>query len=78
MLQGPSLRERWQLHEVSRGYWLQGLTRLLPGRHPSYEDERIESLFSQLQRHPGAGRFACSSTVNVYVFILGKSIEFLG
>jgi hypothetical protein len=54
------------------------LTCLLPRRYSAHEDERVESLFSQLQRHPGAGRFACSSTVQINVLVLGQNFEFLG
>ena len=71
------LRERWQLYQVIVGHWLQRLTSLLPGRDPAHEDEGIESLFSQLQRHPGAGRFASSSTVEIYILVFGKNLKFL-
>ena len=68
---GLPLRERRQLYEVTRGYRLERLACLLPGSHPAHDNERVESLFPELQRHPGAGRFACSSTVDINVFILG-------
>jgi hypothetical protein len=71
------LREGWQLYQVVVGHWLQRLTSLLPGRYSAHEDEGIESLFSQLQRHPGAGRFASSSAVEIYILVFGKNFEFL-
>jgi len=59
------------------GHRLQRLTSLLPGRYPAHKDERIEPLFSQLQRHPGAGRFPSSSAVEIYILVFGKNFEFL-
>jgi hypothetical protein len=29
-----------------------------------------------LQRHPGAGRFACSSAIKIDVLVMGKSLQF--
>ncbi len=72
------LRERGKFYQVSRRDWFQRLPRLLPSRYSADEYERIESLFPQLQRHTGAGGFACSSTVDVNVMILRESLEFLG
>src|SRR5271165_5640823 len=73
-----SLGEGRQLYQVVVGHWLQRLTSLLPRRHAAYDDERVESLFSQLQRHPGAGRFARSSAVEIYILFFGKKFEFFG
>jgi len=72
------LRKGWQLYEVTRGHRLQRLPCFLPRRYPPNDDERIEALFSQLQRHPGAGGFAGSSTVEVDVLVFGNGLEFLG
>src|SRR5580692_12595037 len=71
-----SLSEGWQFYEVALGYRLERLAGFLPCCHAADKHERVESLFSQLQRHPGAGRFACSSTVEVNVLVLGQSLEF--
>ena len=73
-----SLGKGWQLHQITWGHGLQWLACLLPGRHAADDDERVESLFPQLQRHPGAGCLAGSSTVDINVLILGKGLEFLG
>jgi hypothetical protein len=58
--------------------WLERLTGLLPRGYAAHDHKRVESFFSQLQRHPGAGRFARSSTVEIDVPVFGKSLELLG
>jgi len=60
------------------GYWFQRLARFAPCRQPAHDDEGVESFFPQEQRHPGAGRLACSSTVKVYVLIFGEILQLLG
>ena len=51
------------------------MTGFFPRRDSTYDDERVESLISQLQRHPGAGRFAGSSAVKINVLIFGDGLE---
>jgi hypothetical protein len=48
-----------------------------PRGQSSDDDERVESIFPQLQRHPGAGRFACSSTVDVNILIFWEGFDLL-
>src|ERR1700685_3010319 len=55
-----------------------GWASFFPRHYAAHEDERVESLFSQLQRHPGAGRFARSSAVEVDVLVLRENLEFFG
>jgi len=69
-------RKRRQLHQIVTGNGLQGIAGFPPGGKTSLDYEGIETLFTQLQRHPGAGSLACSSAVNVNVFVLRESLEF--
>ena len=71
------LCEGRQLYQVAWRYRFQRLAGLLPGGHASHDHKRVESFFPQLQRHPGAGRFARSSTVDINVSLLGERLEFL-
>jgi hypothetical protein len=50
----------------------------LPGGQAAHNHERVESVLPQHVRHPGAGRLARSSTVDINVFVLGQSFQFLG
>jgi hypothetical protein len=52
------------------------LARFAPRAQSSDDYERFESLFPQHVRHPGAGCFACSSTVDIDVFVLGEQLHF--
>src|SRR5882672_1531218 len=63
------LTERRQLHEIGWGDGLDGLSRLTPCGQAADQDERVESFFPQHVRHPGAGRFAYSSAVEIHVFV---------
>src|SRR5437868_2024895 len=71
------LRKRRKFHQIVLRHRLQRLSHLPPGRQPSDDHERVESFFPQQMRHPGAGRFARSSTVQINVLILGKILDLL-
>ncbi len=58
--------------------WFERLAGLTPGCQSSDNDERLESFFPQYMRHPGAGSLACSSAIDINVFVLGKSFQFFG
>ena len=45
--------------------WFQWMTALLPGSQTADDDKRLEALFSEQVRHPGASRLAHSSAVQV-------------
>jgi hypothetical protein len=64
-----------QLHQVILGHRLQGFSRFAPGSQTAYDHECVESFFPQQVRHPGAGRFARSSAVEVNVLILGQVLD---
>jgi hypothetical protein len=52
------------------------MSSLAPCAQTAGDDERLESLLLQEVRHPGAGRFARSSTVEINLSILGQVLEF--
>ena len=60
------------------GNWFQGLSGGPPGMQAAIDHERVESMFSQQVRHPGAGRFARSSTVEINLFVPGQMLYFFG
>src|SRR5712671_4057148 len=70
-----SSRERWQLHKVIQGNRLRRLSGFAPGSQSADDHERVEAFFPQQVRHPGAGRFARSSTVQIYIFVLGQALD---
>ena len=72
------LSKRGQLHKIIAGYGFSGMTSFSPSRESAHQHKGIESFFPQQVRHPGAGRFAHSSTVNVDIFIFGKVLDFFG
>ncbi len=67
-----------QLHQVVVGHRLKRFSGFPPGRKSADDDKRVEAFFPQLQRHPGAGRFALSSTVQIDIFAGRKVFQFLG
>src|SRR5260370_30415073 len=71
-----SLRERWQLHQVIQRYRLRRLSSFAPGSQSADDHERVESFFPEQVRHPGAVRFARSSTVKINVLVFGKVLDF--
>ena len=77
--QRPSrgLVESGQLDEIVLGNRLQVSPRLAPGSESADDHERAKSFFPQQMRHPGAGCFAHSSTVEVKVFVLREVLDFL-
>ena len=72
------LGERRQLYQVAVEARAPAVGRPFSTRPTADDNERVESLFSQLQRHPGAGRFACSSAVEINVLVFRERLEFLG
>jgi hypothetical protein len=72
-----ALTERWQFHQIVLGNSLHGLAGLAPGGQPTDDHERVEAFFPQQVRHPGAGRFARSSTVQINVLVFRKVLDFL-
>jgi hypothetical protein len=73
----PSLTKRRQLDKIFPRHDLQWLTGFAPGGQAAYQDERVESFFSQQVRHPGAGPFARSSAIQVYVLVFGQPFQLL-
>ena len=67
------------MHEVRRRDRLHGLTGLAPSGQTTHDDKRVESLLAQQMRPARAlVGFALSSTVEVDVFVLRKSFDFVG
>jgi hypothetical protein len=64
------------MHKVVVRHRFDLLSGFAPGAQSSNDHERFESLFPQHVRHPGAGCFACSSTVDINVFVLGEQLDF--
>jgi len=64
-----------QLQQVVTGHRFQGLPGFAPRRKATLDDKSPEACFPEHQRHPGAGRFACSSAIEKDVLVvrqLGK------
>src|SRR5581483_3591067 len=76
--QGPMANsaEGRQVDEVVLGDGLERVSGFAPGLQPAYEYERIESLFSEQMRHPGARGFACSSAIDINVFVARQVLYF--
>ena len=72
-----SLGERRQLHQIILWHRLKMPSGLPPRRQTAHNHERVKSLFPQQVRHPGASRFACSSTVKINVLVLGQILDLL-
>src|SRR5580704_15221721 len=66
------LAKRRQLHQIVLRHGFQWFAGLAPGSQAADDHERVESFFPQQVRHPGAGRFARSSTVKINVLSLGR------
>ncbi len=75
---GARAAESWEMHQIGLWDGLHGFTGLAPSCQTAHDDEGAESLLPQQMRHTGAGGFALSSTVEVDVFVLGKSFDFFG
>lgn len=69
------LIKRRQLHQIILGDRLQGFSRFAPGSQTADDHECVESFFPQQMRHPGAGRFARSSTVEINILVLGQVLD---
>jgi hypothetical protein len=52
-------------------------TGLAPCGETADNHKRVETLLLQQMRHPGASRFARSSTVKVNVLVLGQILDLL-
>ena len=73
---GLLLAESWQLDQVVVGNSLHRVSGLAPGAQAAGDDEDFESELLQLARHPGAGGFAQSSTVEINLSLLGQVLDF--
>jgi hypothetical protein len=69
------LAKRRQLHQIVLRHGFQWFAGLAPGSQAADDHERVESFFPQQVRHPGAGRFARSSTVKINVLVLGEVLD---
>ncbi len=69
------LTKRRQLHQIILRNGFQWLSGLAPCGQPSNDHERAESFFPQYMRHPGAGCFARSSTVEINILVFRKIFE---
>ncbi len=76
MLNHERLTERGQLYQIVLGNRLSRFPGLAPRGQSTDDHERVESFFPQQMRHPGAGRFARSSTVEINVFVFWKILDF--
>src|SRR5580693_9293836 len=69
------LVKRRKFHQIVLRDRFQRFAGLAPGSESADNHERVESFFPQQMRHPGAGRFARSSTVKVNVLVFGKVLD---
>jgi hypothetical protein len=67
-------RQLYQIVLGHRFHWLPGCP---PCPQPADDHVRIEPMFSEQVRHPGACAFARSSTVQIYLPILRKVLNLL-
>ena len=72
---GQRLIKRWQLYQIVLRNRLHRFAGFAPGSQSADNHERVESFFPQQVRHPGAGRFARSSAVEINVLVLGKVLD---
>jgi hypothetical protein len=73
--QGRASREHREFDQIVVRHGFERMSRLTPSLQTAGDDERLESLFLQEMRHPGAGRFARSSTVEINLLILGQVLD---
>jgi hypothetical protein len=69
------LGKRGQFQQVVTGHRFQRLPGFAPRRKATLDYKSPEACFPEHQRHPGAGRFACSSAIEKNVLVvcqLGK------
>src|ERR1700722_1357802 len=71
----PPLTKRRQFHQIILRHRLERFPGPAPGRESADDHERVESFCPQHVRHPGAGRFACSSTVETDVLVLRQVFD---
>ena len=74
---GRALGKCRQLYQIIFRHRLQMSAGFAPCGETANDDKRVEAFFLQQMRHPGAGRFACSSTVEVNVLIFGEIFDLL-
>ena len=70
--------EHGQFHQIGCGHRFERMPGFAPGAKAPRDDEGAKSLLSQQQRHPGAGRFPRSSTVDEDIFLTRQSFQLLG
>ncbi len=70
------LTECGQLDQVVFRDYFHRLASLTPSRQSADDYERVEAFFPQQVRHPGAGRFARSSAIQINIFVAGKVLDF--
>jgi hypothetical protein len=65
-----------KLDQVVVRHGFEPMSSLAPCPQTADDDERLESLCLQEMRHPGASRFARSSTVEINFPVLGQVLNF--
>ncbi len=71
------LTECGQFHQIIFRHRLDGFSGFAPGGEAADDHKRVEPFFPQQMRHTGAGGLACSSAVQVDVFVFGKVFDFV-
>ena len=71
---GVSAKHR-KLDQVVVRNGFERMSSLAPCPQATGDDKRFETLFVQEMRHPGASRFARSSTVEINLSILGQVLD---
>lgn len=72
-----TLAERRQEYEIVGGNLLNRQAGFLPGRQPADDYIGVKALFAKQVRHPGARRFARSSTVQKDQLVLAEGLDCL-
>ena len=72
---GNASIEHRQFDQVVVRHWFHRLPCLSPGAQSAGDHEDLEPFFDQYLRHPGARGFACSSTVEINLPLLGKVLD---
>lgn len=74
-VQNVRLAEGGKLDQIVVGHAFDRVSGFAPGAQASADDKNFEPKFLKLMRHTGAGGFACSSTVEINLSILGKVLH---
>jgi len=72
---GSRLGECREFDQVILRHGLEVTASFAPGGEASDDHERVESIFPQYVRHPGARGFAGSSTVQVNILVLWEILH---